>query len=145
MEGHPLRSSLRQLGTRGCFNFFFPIRGSCYVAGTDLKIAALPLPQLQEFSFRDTHNLGHYHLVEVFKTPRHSSPHRPREPTQGPNVTLPAATPAPNSTGRRAAVDNGEPRPPVSPSPAELGRTRPRRRGRALSSGGLALRTRPPA
>lgn len=45
----------------------------------------------------------------------------------------------------RAATDNGEPRPPVSPSPAELGRTRPRRRGQARSSGGLALRSRPPA
>lgn len=45
----------------------------------------------------------------------------------------------------RAAADNGEPRPPVSPSPAELGRTRPRRRGQARSSGGLALRSRPPS
>lgn len=50
------------------------------MAEADLKLAAILLPQLQDFSFRDTHNLGLWHLVEVFKTPRHSSPHYPRDP-----------------------------------------------------------------
>lgn len=68
-------------------------------------------------------------------------------PTRAPDGTRPAATTTPDSDRIGAAADDRGACPPGSPSPAELGRTRPSWRGREQqqSSGGLALCARPPS
>lgn len=54
MEGHPPALLLDISASGATFIPPAPIKGSCYVAEAGLKLAAILLPQLQDFSFRDT-------------------------------------------------------------------------------------------
>lgn len=89
------------------------------MAEAGLKFAAILLPPpLQDFSFRDTHNLATTTWYKYSKPGATAA--RAILETHAGSECDPAATTTPDSDGIGAAANDREPRPPVSPSPAEL-------------------------